>query len=224
MHVKDIRRKNLRALARSAGGVTKLAKRLEKSQSQISHLIGTNPIKKIGDKIAAHVERVFNKPHGWLDQNHIGIEEEGAAYEANIMQSVPYYVPLLNWQDVDQWLSHPDQLADKNHLTYVISQIKVSPQAFALRVEGDSMEAPHGVSFCNGAVIIIDPELPAKNGAFVIAKQSAVGGQLVFKQLIIDGNRRYLKPLNPRYPITEITPHAITCGVVKLVMIELKLY
>ncbi len=221
MHVKDIRRKNLRSLARGVGGVTKLAERLEKAQSQLSHLIGTNPIKKIGDKFAAHVERSFSKPHGWLDQNHIGIEEEGAAYGNNATQVVPYYVPLLSWQEVEQWLAQPEQLLNQHQPAYAITHIKVSSQAFAVRVESDNMEAPHGISFCNGSTLVVDPELPAKNGSFVIAKQTTTT-HLVFKQLIIDGNRRYLKPLNPRYPITEITPHTTICGVVRAMVMECK--
>jgi SOS-response transcriptional repressor LexA len=220
MHVKDIRRKNLRALARSVGGVTKLAERLEKAQSQISHLIGTNPIKKIGDKFAAHVERNFSKPHGWLDQNHIGVEEESAPYEAGTARNIPYYIPLLTWQEVEPWLTQPEQLLNKHQPPYVITHIKVSPQTFAVRVESDNMEAPHGISFCNGAIIVVDPEPSAKNGNFVIAKQTAT--TLVFKQLMIDGSRRYLKPLNPRYPITEITSQTIICGVVKAMVMECK--
>jgi SOS-response transcriptional repressor LexA len=42
----------------------------------------------------------------------------------------------------------------------------------------------------------------------------ADAGQVTFKQLVIDG-RRYLKPLNPRYPIMEMDDRMATCGVVK---------
>lgn len=220
MNVKDIRRKNLRALARSVGGVTKLSERLEKSQSQISHLISANPIKNIGDKFAAHVERVFEKPNGWLDHDHTGIEEEGAVYEVNSVRRLGYQVPIVTWQEAQQWSLQPNP-ETKNYAHYLVTNSTVSPQAFALRVEGDSMEAASGVSFCSGSIIVIDPELPAKNGAYVLAKQN-MNSPVVFKQLIIDGNRRFLKPLNPRYPITEITPHAITCGVVRLVVMEFK--
>lgn len=221
MHVKDIRRKNLRALARSVGGVTKLAARLGKSQSQISHLIGTNPIKKIGDKIAAHVEQVFSKPFGWLDHDHVGIEEDSATYQLNSARHAVYYVPFLSTQQISLWPNHRETPPTKEATHYIATNIKVSPQAFALRVEGDSMESQQGTSFCNGSIIVIDPELPAKNGAFVLAKQTA-NSPLVFKQLIIDGSRRFLKPLNHRYPVTEITAHAFICGVVRVMVMEFK--
>jgi SOS-response transcriptional repressor LexA len=224
MHVKDIRRINLKALARSVGGVTKLAERLEKSQSQISHLIGTNPIKKIGDKFAAHVERIFSKPHGWLDQEHAGVGEENSLYDSGSTstRSIPHYVPLLAWQDVQAWLSNPDKLTtNKNQLQYVITQVKVSPQAFAVRIEGDSMETANGVSFTSGAIIVVDPELPIKSGVYVVARPTTTS-QFIFKQFIIDGSRRFLKPLNSRYPLIEINAHAIISGVVRLMLLEFK--
>ncbi len=222
MNVKDIRRKNLRTLSRSVGGVTQLANRLEKSQSQISHLIGTHPVKNIGDKFAAHVERVFNKVNGWLDHEHEGIEEENAIYSAQSTRQNFYRVPVLTWQATAEWLEKSGQVdSSANHLTYIITSTHVSLYAFALRVEGDSMEAAHGVSFPPGSIIVIDPEYQANNGAFVLAKQSSTGS-LVFKQYVIDGSRRYLKPLNPRYPIVEITPQAMICGVVRLLIHEFK--
>lgn len=47
MEVTQIRRENLRELAKSVGGISKLAAKLHKSQSQISHLIGISPLKKL---------------------------------------------------------------------------------------------------------------------------------------------------------------------------------
>lgn len=45
MEVTQIRRENLRELAKSVGGISKLAVKLHKSQSQISHIIGISPLK-----------------------------------------------------------------------------------------------------------------------------------------------------------------------------------
>lgn len=221
MNVKEIRRKNLRTLSRMVGGVTQLAERLGKSQSQISHLIGTNPVKNIGDKFAAEVEKVFAKPAGWLDQNHPGVQEEDAIYQVNPSRRTYYQVPLITWQEAQQWLMEREHSPAKNYSQTLIINTKVSQHSFALRVEGDSMEAPTGVSFPHGSIIVVDLETPATNGSFILAKQN-ISSQIVFKQLIIDGNRRYLKPLNARYPLMEITPHAVMCGVIRLMLIEFK--
>jgi len=220
MNVKDIRRKNLRSLARAVGGVTELAEQLERSQSQISHLIGTNPVKNIGDRLATHVEKVFNKPHGWLDQLHSTHEDEGV-YQVNPARQPYYQVPILTWQEAQERFVQPEKITQKNYTHHLITSSQMSPHAFALKVEGDSMETAHGPSFPHGSIIVLDPEYSATNNSFVVAKQNA-SSQLVFKQLVIDGNRRYLKPLNTRYPLVEITAHAIICGVVRLMMIEFK--
>lgn len=70
MDIKEIRRINLREAAKSAGGVTALARALRHSQSQISHLIGAHPSKNIGNKLAAEFEAALHKPPGWLDELH----------------------------------------------------------------------------------------------------------------------------------------------------------
>jgi hypothetical protein len=50
------------------GAITAAAAKLEKSQGQVSHFGGKNPIKNIGDDIAAEIEKAWGKPPGWLDQ------------------------------------------------------------------------------------------------------------------------------------------------------------
>src|ERR1700730_396329 len=101
MNVKHTRRENMRALSRSIGGISALAKRLGKSQSQISQLIGITPAKNIGDKIAAQVEKSFNKPLGWLDKDHYGVQETQAVYAiAPESQMQVHWIPVIPWEKV----------------------------------------------------------------------------------------------------------------------------
>jgi SOS-response transcriptional repressor LexA len=86
---------------------------------------------------------------------------------------------------------------------------------YALRVKGDSMTAPlnSSKSFHEGNIIIIDPDKIVEHGMHVIAilphaKEAA------FKQYIIDSGTRYLKPLNPQYPMIPIDESTHICGVV----------
>lgn len=72
---KDIRLKNARTLLAEAGSRKAMAKRLDKSEGQIGHIMGPNPIKGIGNKIAREIEIAFDKPEGWLDVDHEFIEE-----------------------------------------------------------------------------------------------------------------------------------------------------
>lgn len=66
----DIRRENLRSIAKDLGGPAKLAEKTGKSEGQISHLIGVNAHKPVGEKLAREFEKACQKPDGWLDRVH----------------------------------------------------------------------------------------------------------------------------------------------------------
>ena len=85
----------------------------------------------------------------------------------------------------------------------------VSRDAFALRVHGDSMEPV----FPNGCIIVVDPAIEVKPGMYVVVRLDGTS-EHTFKQLVIDGPHKLLKPLNPRYPIIELHQDAVFCGVV----------
>ena len=82
-------------------------------------------------------------------------------------------------------------------------------EPYALRVLGDSMEP----EFADGCVIIIDPGYALHDGAYVVVE---FAGDVFFRQLVFDGERRFLKPLNPKYGGFELTPpYTIRGGVVQ---------
>ena len=68
----EIRRENARALMDDeCGGVlAEFARRIKRSDTQANHLIGPNPFKNIGGKLARHIESSFKKSTGWLDARH----------------------------------------------------------------------------------------------------------------------------------------------------------
>jgi phage repressor protein C with HTH and peptisase S24 domain len=82
-------------------------------------------------------------------------------------------------------------------------------EPYALRVVGDSMEP----EFADGCVIIIDPGHAPRDGSYVVVE---FAGDVFFRQLVFDGERRFLKPLNPKYGGFElIPPYTIRGGVVQ---------
>jgi SOS-response transcriptional repressor LexA len=84
-------------------------------------------------------------------------------------------------------------------------------EPYALRVLGDSM-APE---FPEGCVIIVDPGHAAVDGSYVVV---AFAGDVFFRRLVFDGERRFLQPLNPNYGRFELTPpYTIRGGVVQQV-------
>ena len=127
-------------------------------------------------------------------------------------------VPLITWHMASQWhvlaSSHPLTDSEK-----IVTSAKVSSLAFALRTEDDAMQANSGMSVLNGAVVIADPDAAARQGDFVVV--TLINGQnAVLRQLVSDGNKRYLKPLNPHYRLVEFKPDSFICGVVKQVRFD----
>lgn len=89
---------------------------------------------------------------------------------------------------------------------------------FGLRVSGDSMESPTGKSIPNGAIIYIDPNGAVDNGVLVVARSH---NRATFKQYTEDAGVKYLKPLNPRYPLYEMGDGDDIIGVVKSFSMDL---
>lgn len=113
-------------------------------------------------------------------------------------------VPLISWVKAGSWAEVNDPYEPGEAMLWIAPQTKiVSPHTFALRVEGDSMTSPTGATFPEGCIIIVDPDRAAKAGDYVVAKDVATQ-KATFKRLTTDGNRWYLKPLNPAYPAIEI--------------------
>jgi len=71
-------------------------------------------------------------------------------------------------------------------------------EPFALRVLGDSMTP----EFMEGHMIIIEPDGEIKNGSYVFAVYE---DEYIFRQLIIENGRYFLKPLNDKYPTLNIS-------------------
>jgi SOS-response transcriptional repressor LexA len=92
----------------------------------------------------------------------------------------------------------------------VPTSVPVGRHTFALRVSGDSMEP----DFQAGMILIIEPDLEANPGDYVIAKNG--DSETTFKQLVKDGGDWYLKPLNNRYPMKALGDSVIV-GVLRAV-------
>lgn len=80
--------------------------------------------------------------------------------------------------------------------------VPVRRHTFALRVHGDSMVGSTGDSFPEGSILVVEPELTAEPGDYVIVLNSK--NETTFKQLVKDGADYYLKPLNTRYPVKPL--------------------
>ena len=127
-------------------------------------------------------------------------------------------VPLLSWTQAarrSEFEDSGDSLAAEYSLAgndeeRVLVTASVGRGAFALRVKGDSMEP----EFSDGCTIVVDPEKMAVNGSYVVVHVDD-DEEATFKELIVDGSRKYLKPVNNRYPLLEMKGKKLAiCGVV----------
>jgi len=129
-------------------------------------------------------------------------------------------VPLISWVQAGDWEDAVDNYRPGEGEEPVYTTRKVGPHAYALRVEGDSMENPNGrPSYPQGAKIVVDPDLAPQHGSAVVVRLES-SQMATFKILMIEGGRKYLKPLNPRYPIIEVNSNATFCGVVVQTIID----
>ena len=120
-------------------------------------------------------------------------------------------VPLLTDVEAGRY-SMIDNFKPRRGLAMVPVNVEVHRHTFALRVRGDSMISRASNSFPDGSIVIVEPDLEALPGDFVVAKNEV--GETTFKQLIKDGGTFYLKPLNSRYPVAPLGQSEII-GVVR---------
>lgn len=119
-------------------------------------------------------------------------------------------VPVLTWIQAGKFsevISNPPEDAER-----IPCPCKLSDMAYALRVRGISMEP----KYSDGDVIFVDPAREARHGSNVIVRMEN-DNEAVFKQLVVEGEHKFLRPLNPEWPgpkLIEINGNATICGVV----------
>lgn len=118
-------------------------------------------------------------------------------------------IPLISWVRAGKGTEAVDLFSPGIAEEWIDVPKPLGRGCFALRVVGDSMEP----KFPEGCVIVCDPNVEAAHGKYVVARVGK-DGAATFKQLVVDGGRKFLKPLNPRYQITELDQDARISGVV----------
>ena len=181
------------------------------SQAEFARKAGINPsqvaqwisgYRNLGEKVARKIELTLDLPINWLDKIDL---PEGDNFEINV--NTKGSVPIISWVQAGHWQEAIDNLSPGEGERF---QTTVTPNThtFALRVKGDSMEPV----FPDGCVIVVEPEKCPNHSDYVVVRQN--GDEATFKQLIFDGAEKFLKPVNPRYPIMQLKEDAVICGVV----------
>jgi SOS-response transcriptional repressor LexA len=139
--------------------------------------------------------------------NEFSVEDEGGSYRPFPLIA---RVPLISWDLIDSLCGNNDfERIESEATSWIPVAPRTSEPCFALTVPDDSMEP----EFSEGEVLIIDPTMEGTHNEFLVARLQG-DSRPTFKQLIVLGNRRYLKPLNARYPLIDVDGELEVCGVV----------
>ena len=143
----------------------------------------------------------------------VRVSGQGNVSEAPAQVSRP--VPLISWVQAGDWSEAVDHLQPGDAEEWLPSPVRVGPHAFALRVEGDSMTSPYpGRSYPPGTIIYVDPDIAPTPGKPVVAKLTDTN-EVTFKIYVEEASgKKYLRPLNPQYPVIEIDANCEIVGVV----------
>jgi SOS-response transcriptional repressor LexA len=165
---------------------TELARRINIPQPTLSRIMSgatTNPhpasLKAIADFFDLTVEHLKGlMPIPWLDVK--GPESSGWNK-----------IPLLNYEQATQWPEVQEDLSGNEQL---FTDAKIGSHAYALAVKDASMEP----QFPKDTLLIIDIEKEPKDRSFVVATIKSYP-EVIFRQLLIDGPYKYLKPISPDF-------------------------
>ncbi|UAN58016.1 LexA family transcriptional regulator [Serratia sp. JSRIV004] len=197
-------------------GITQqqIADALDISQSAVGHYLnGRNALNlKVASVFAKilGVQIIDFSPSLSLEAKRLsGLSN--VTFDSNHKKTPAY--PLISWVSAGEWSEACEPYTLKDIDEWFESDAHIEGSGFWLRVQGDSMTSPVGISIPEGMIILIDTGKEPKNGSLVVAKLEDVN-EATFKKLVIDGGQKFLKPLNPLYPLVPINGNCKILGVV----------
>ena len=176
MDNKDIRRANMLMLEERLGSLKKLADGMDTDATYLSNI--KNRVRDMGDGVARRFEKKLGVPHGWMDHlqvpgHRIGEPAPPEYFPHQGITAVPV-VGTAQLGDNGFWvdLEHPS-----GHGEGFVRYPTRDPNAYALRVKGDSMRP----RIKPGEFVVIEPNRPVMPGEEVMVQTS--DGRSMIKQL-----------------------------------------
>lgn len=220
MDNKQIRLANLKLLIADHKTKQALATKVGTNRSYLSQI--TMGIKSVGDDLARMLEQGCGKHYGWMDVFHPpSTSDVGSAGPLTPIPLIAWdllkRVPLGNPKRTGAWAT----ILKKNPPeAWVQTDAIIEGHAFALRVQGDAMIAPHGFpTYPIGARIVVDSHRKAISGDRVVVL-IAKDGECILRQYIPEGKRKYLVALDPSHPRRVMSEKDVIVGVVVQTIID----
>lgn len=223
------------------GRNSSLAKLLGKSDSYVTRMLWPQERdgrRNIGEDVVKQIEAALGIAGGTLDSNlpvaqalrlkqsdiphddpvtaifhaRKGAETTGNKIYPEEATAAIQRLPVLEWAQItgNKKRMHNDAK------TWMTAAYEVDPGSYYLPVRGGAMLNPAGgPSFSEGDLILVEPRHEAASGSLVIVMLPG-DGEPVFRQLLIDGSKRYLQALNPQWPdrVMAMPDGAAVLGVV----------
>ncbi|MDN5695711.1 MAG: hypothetical protein L0G61_03355 [Staphylococcus equorum] len=206
MNISDIRRtKLLQLIEQKANG----------SQKDFAAMVGTAPAylsqiingtigqngkpASLGNPLARKIEKKLGLEDGYMDRENSDLTKE----DINVDYSKKYsiegrLVPVISWVAAGSISPIETVLRDTIVDEYLPPNTKCGKNGYGLKVTGNSM-LPR---FEPGDRIYVNPDVQAFDlitGDLVIVAYFG-DTEATFKKIIIEGNQKYLEPLNPDWP------------------------
>jgi SOS-response transcriptional repressor LexA len=110
-------------------------------------------------------------------------------------------IPVISWNQAAMWTEETDVAAPGYANGWLPFLLEEGDKTYAVRVKDDSMTTPSGPrSYPEGSFVFIDPmRRTPLSSTRVIARLA--DGALVFRVFMEEGSRRWLRALNPGYPL-----------------------
>ncbi len=185
-----------------------LAEQVGVSNNAVTKWIATGKVSRVNAvKIAQVLKISTDVLLGAADKNQniasIGNTEKGPDIKGEY--------PLISWVQAGVWMDIVDTFNVGEAEAVFACPKKCSSSTFMLRVRGPSMEP----KYSDGDLIYVDPSVQYAHGKNVIVKLTG-SQEATFKNLVIDGEKMWLKPLNPSWPeqVIQLDSDALIVGVV----------
>tara|TARA_R110001599_G_scaffold26935_1_gene94894 strand:+ start:821 stop:1474 length:654 start_codon:yes stop_codon:yes gene_type:complete len=205
-------------------------KELKYSQRELAQRVGVShvtvsqwesDIMKIKGENLYKLAKVINVSARWLLD---GKGSQAPDIESNLenapLPTKTKKLPIISNVQAGNWSEAIDFNDINDKVNWEDAPESASDHAFWLRVVGDSMTAPMGLSIVEGMLILVDPDVSPESGKLVVAKLDGTD-EATFKKLVIDAGMKFLKPLNPSYPSITINGNCRIIGVVKEIKYKL---
>lgn len=133
----------------------------------------------------------------------------GLSQDTLVNKKLENWIPVINWQQIRHWQDIVNTMKPATHFDWILSDPNIDGGNFAVVFTGDSMSP----QFYENTVLIVDTNKIPKNRDFVIALLYE-NQEILFRQLIIDGHYRFLKPINAMFPTLQLKESDQIAGLV----------